>query len=653
MNHLLFGLLFTLNIAAHAQNNKKEVLFTIDGKPYYTDEFARVYKKNLDLVKDESQKDLNQYLELFVGYKLKINKAYKLGLQNGQQYQNELRQYRTQLAKNYTTDSKVTEELVEEAYNRSLKEIRASHILIMVDENATPADTLKAYKQAMDIRQKALNGEDFGELAVKYSQDPSAKENKGDLGYFSAMRMVYAFETAAYNTPVGKISNPVRTRFGYHLIKVNDIRDNRGEVEVAHIMILADPKEGDAGKEKAHATITDISKKLNQGESFEALAKQFSQDKSSAAKGGVLNRFGSGQLSSEEFENQAFALKNPGDVSQPFETQFGWHIVKLIGKYPVKPLAEVKPELQNKISKDDRSRLIVESMNSKLKAKYKIKRDDKAYGLAKKAVTDKFYEGTWEVADLKPYDVTLLSIENKSYTAADFLKYIKGQQKAGLTMKPVSRLVDHLYEQFLDEKLNAYYSDNLENEFPEFSLVMDEYRDGLLLFDLMEKEIWEKSKTDTIGLKNYYQAHKASYNWKNRLDAIVVSSTKTDVIKQAQKLLKQGKSADFIKEKLNLNGVVNVMANSGTFEEGSEALPKGIKAAEGISDIVKDGEYYFVVKVNKVLPAGPKTLDEAKGKVINDYQQYLEENWVKDLKKEFTVKVNQDVFERVKQELHP
>jgi len=210
-----------------------------------------------------------------------------------------------------------------------------------------------------------------------------------------------------------------------------------------------------------------------------------------------------------------------------------------------------------------------------------------------------------------------------------------------------------LYEQFLDEKLNAYYSDNLENEFPEFSLVMDEYRDGLLLFDLMEKEIWEKSKTDTIGLKNYYQSHKASYNWKNRLDAIVVSSTKTDVIKQAQKLLKQGKSADFIKEKLNLNGVVNVMANSGTFEEGSEALPKGIKAAEGISDIVKDGEYYFVVKVNKVLPAGPKTLDEAKGKVINDYQQYLEENWVKDLKNEFTVKVNQDVFERVKQELHP
>lgn len=653
MKHLLLGLLFILNIAAQAQNNKKEVLFTIDGKPYYTDEFARVYKKNLDLVKDESQKDLNQYLELFVGYKLKINKAYKLGLQNGQQYQNELRQYRSQLAKNYTTDSKVTDELVNEAYNRSLKEIRASHILIMVDENATPADTLKAYKQAMDVRQKALAGEDFGDLAVKYSQDPSAKENKGDLGFFSALRMVYAFESAAYKTPVGKISNPIRTRFGYHVIKVNDVRDNRGEVEVAHIMILADPKDGEAGKTKAQNTINDISKKLKQGEAFDALAKQFSEDKSSAPKGGVLNRFGSGQLSSEVFENEAFALKNPGDVSQPFETQFGWHIVKLINKYPVKPLAEVKSELQNKISKDERSRLIAESMTAKLKKKYKVKREEKMYAAVQKAVTDKFYEGTWDIPDTKPFDGKLLIIEDKAYTGTEFITFIKTQQKAGLTIKPVNRLVEHMYEQFLDQKLNAYYNDNLEKEFPDFALVIDEYRDGLLLFDLMEKEIWEKSKTDSIGLQKFYETHKNNYIWKNRMDAIVISSTKMDVVKSAQKYLKQGKTPDFIKEKLNVKDLVNVMANAGTFEEGTDALPKGIKHVEGVSDIIKEGEYYFVVKVNKILPAGPKTLDEARGKVINDYQQYLEENWVASLRSEFAVKINQDVFERVKKELKP
>jgi peptidyl-prolyl cis-trans isomerase SurA len=590
---------------------------------------------------------------LFVGYKLKINKAYKLGLQNGSQYQNELKQYRTQLAKNYVTDSKVTNELVDEAYQRSLKEIKASHILIMVDENAAPADTLKAYHQIMDIRKKALAGEDFGALAAQYSQDPSAKENKGDLGYFTAFRMVYPFESAAYKTPVGKISDPVRTRFGYHLIKVTDERANRGEVEVAHIMIAADPKDGEQGRTEAKNTINEIYTKLKQGENFETLAKQFSDDKSSAPKGGVLNRFGSGQLSAENFENTAFSLKNPGDYSEPIETQFGWHIVKLIKKYPVRSLDESKAEIQNRVGKDERSRLIAESMNEKLRKKYKIKRDEKTYAAIKKAVTDKYYEGTWDVSSDPKTKAKLLTIEDRAINGSDFMTYLKAQQKTGLAIKPIGRLTDVAYEQFLDQQLNAYYNDNLEKEFPEFSNVVDEYRDGLLLFDLMEKEIWEKSKTDTIGLQKYYEAHKNSYQWKNRVEATVVSSTKMDVIKQAQKYLKDGKTPEFIKEKLNTKGVINVMANAGTFEEGNDALPKGTKPVVGISDIIKEGEYYFVTKVTKVMPAGPKTLDEARGKVINDYQQFLEENWVKDLRGYFNDNDNQDFFDKTKTQLHP
>ncbi len=652
LKHLLFGFLLSLQLSAFAQNNKKEVLFTIDGKPYYTDEFARVYKKNLDLVKDDSQKDLDQYLDLFVGYKLKINKAHKLGLQNGQQYQTELKSYRGQLAKNYVTDSKVTQELVQEAYDRLQKEINASHILILVDENASPEDTLKAYKQALDIRKQAMSGKNFSDLAVQHSQDPSAKENKGDLGYFSAFRMVYPFESAAFKTAKGSVSNPVRTRFGYHLIKVNDIRDNRGEVTVAHIMIM-NPTSGDeTAKEKAKTTINDIYKKLQQGENFETLAKQFSEDKSSAPRGGVLNKFGSGQLSSPEFENIAFSLTKEGEYSQPFESQFGWHIVKLISKHPVRTLDQMKAELENRVGKDDRSRLIAESMNEKLRKKYTIKRNDKMYASVKKAVTDKFYEGSWEMpADMKPYQGKLVEINTKTVTGTDFLDYVKGQQKAGLTMRPVSRLVDSMYEKFLDQQVNAFYNDNLESEFPEFSNVMDEYRDGLLLFDLMEKEIWEKSKTDTIGLKAFYDANKSNYIWKNRVDAIVISSTKEDMVKSAQKMLKKGSTPEQIKEKLNVDGKVNVMAASGVYEEGSESFPKTVKRETGISNIVKEGDYYFVSKINKVMPAGPKTLEEARGKVVNDYQQHLENNWVKDLKQEFNVSVNRDVFENVKKQL--
>lgn len=652
MKQLFFGLLLSLSLTGYAQNIKKEVLFTIDDKPYYTDEFARVYNKNLDLVKDESQKDLAQYLELFIGYKLKINKANKLGLQNGDSYKSELASYRTQLSKNYLSDSKVTKELVEEGYQRSLKEVKASHILIMVDENAAPADTLAAYNKIVDIRNRALKGEDFGKLAVEFSQDPSAKDNKGDLGYFTSFRMVYAFESAAFKTPVGKISNPVRTRFGYHLIKVSDIRDNRGEVTVAHIMILNPKEDTDLEKTKVKKTIDDIYQKLQQGESFESLAKQFSDDKSSSSKGGVLSRFGSGQLSSEEFENTAFSLTPEKPLSAPFQTKFGWHIVKLIEKHPVRPLDEMRAELEGKVSKDDRSRLITNSLNEKLRKKYPIKRNEKLYGTLVKTVTNDYYDNKWEVpADTKAFDTPLFTIQDRAVNGTTFLIYLKTQEKAGITLKPVTKLVDNYYQKFLDEQLTTYYTDHLENEFPEFSNIMDEYRDGLLLFDLMEKEIWDRSKTDTLGLKNFYESQKAAYQWKNRLDVIIASSTNMDVIKKAQKLLKQNVAAEKIKEQLNTKDKVVVMTNAGVFEDGNDALPKNLKHELGISDIIKDGEYYFVTKVNKILPAGPKTLEECKGKAINDYQQYLEQNWVSDLKKEFTIKTNQDVFERVKKEL--
>ena len=652
IRQLFFGLLLSLSFISNAQSVKKEVLFTIDDKPYYTDEFSRVYNKNLDLVKDESQKDLTQYLELFVGYKLKIAKANKLGLQNGDSYKNELSSYRTQLSKNYLSDSKVTKELVEEGYQRSLKEVKAAHILLTCDENAAPEDTLKAYNKIVDIRNRVLKGEDFGKLAVEFSQDPSAKDNKGDLGYFSAFRMVYAFESAAFKTPVGKVSNPIRTRFGYHIIKVEDVRDNRGEVTVAHIMIVNPKEEKPEDKDANKKKIDDIYQKLLQGENFESLAKQFSDDKSSSSKGGVLARFGSGQLSSEEFENTAFSLTKENPLSAPFQTRFGWHIAKLIEKHPVRTLEEMKVELENKVSKDDRSRLITNSLNEKLRKKYTVKRDDKLYAALSKTVTNDYYDNKWEVpADTKAFDKKLFAINDKTITGTSFLIYLKTQEKAGLTLKPITKLVDSFYQKYLDEQLTSYYTDNLEKEFPDFSNVMDEYRDGLLLFDLMEKEIWDRSKTDTIGLKNFYESQKSLYQWKTRMDVIIASSTDMDVIKKAQKLMKKNVAPEKIKEQLNTKDKVTVMTNVGVFEEGNDALPKNLKQVEGLSEIMKDGDYYFVTMVNKVIPAGAKTLEECKGKAINDYQQHLEQNWVAELKKEFTIKTFPEVFEKVKQEL--
>jgi peptidyl-prolyl cis-trans isomerase SurA len=647
---LFLSFAFFVAFATMAQTKSKDVLFTIDDKPYYTDEFSRVYKKNLDLVKDESQKDLNAYLELFIGYKLKVNKAYKLELQNGETYQNELKSYRTQLAKNYFNDTKITQELIEEGYNRLQKEVKASHILITVDENAAPADTLVAYNKIKELRNRIVKGENFEDIAGEFSQDPSAKENKGDLGYFSAFRMVYPFENAAYTTSKGQVSSIFRTRFGFHILKVNEIRPNRGEVTVAHIMIL-NPK-GEEDQSNPEDKINDIYKKINQGEKFEELAKQFSEDKSSSAKGGVMNKFSSGQLSSEEFESVAFSLASPNDISKPFKSQFGWHIVKLIEKHPVRTLDEMKIELEDKIGKDERSKKIVVSLNEKLRKKYKFKKETKQVALVSKLVTDDMYAGTWQIPTAG-YDgkATILTIEDKKIDTNSFLEFVEMQQRGLPPIKPVAKLAAELFEKFTNSQLNTYYDNNLENEFPEFSYVMEEYRDGLLLFDLMEKEIWNRSKTDTLGLEKFYESQKNNHLWKKRIEATVFSSTKKEMIEKALDLLKKGNSPKEIKDKLNTNEVVNIMINANTYEEGNETLPKGTKFEVGVSQVLKDGEYYFATKVEKVLPAGVKSLDECRGKLTNEYQQFLEQHWVDDLKEEFTVKVDQNVFEKIKADL--
>lgn len=651
LKQLLLGFLIVTSCVSIAQNTTKKVLFTINETPYYTDEFKRVYNKNIDLVKDESQKDLNQYLNLYLGYKLKINKAQKLGLQNNPKYITELNSYRTQLAKNYLTDVKVTNELIREAYNRSLKEINGSHILFLVDENASPADTLKAYKKALEVRKKIDAGEDFGTLASEYSEDPSAKENKGNLGYFSVFRMVYPFESGAYNTAVGKVSPLVRTRFGYHLIKVNEVRDNRGEVSISHIMTLKG--EDKDVNEKNKNRIQEIYQKLKQGESFEELAKQFSEDKSSASSGGKMANFGSGQLSSQVFEDAAFGLTKEEPLSKPFETDFGWHIIKLNDKLPVKSFEVLEEELKNKIGRDERSRLIQNSLTEQLRKKYKISTDKKIYTALVKSFTEDFYKGKWVSEDVKtPFKETVLTINTSKNSGRDFLNYVQNNQTIALAVKPLSKMVSVLYEKFTDAEVNKYYNDNLENEFPEFANVMSEYRDGLLLFDLMEKEIWEKSKTDTLGIHAFYDKNKQKYQWNKRYDVLVVSSTKQDFIKKAEKLLKKGKSATEIKETLNTGKDLEVIEKEGIFEEGSTFLPKNIQDKKGLTSIVKEGEYYFISRVNGILPAAQKTFEECEGKVVNDYQQYLEENWVSDLKKEFTIKVNSDVFEQVKAEIN-
>lgn len=640
----VFSLCF---FASKAQNPNDEVLFTVENDPVYVSEFTRVFNKNIDLVKDESQKDVDEYLKLFINYKLKLKEAEALGLDKKPSYLNELSSYKSQLASNYLTDSKVTDELIEEAYKRMTTEVDASHILIRLDDNPTPEDTLQAYNKLLKLRDRVMQE---GFETVKKDIHNGKTVYAEDLGYFSAFKMVYNFETAAYNTPVGEVSMPFKTRFGYHIVWVKDKRESRGERTVAHIMISNQKK--DRPHDKPESRINDIYLKLQQGEDFEALAKQFSEDQSSASKGGMLAPFTGGQLSSVEFENQAFALEHVGDISKPFETEYGWHIIKLYGKKPVASFEDMKGELEEKVKRDSRSQLINESLLNNLKQQYQVSDATPDLSYFESILNDNYFIGKWVLpTDFKAQE-PLIKIQEKQIVYEDFGQYLVKNQRRQMPKMSIKTLVVNSYHAFLENELLQYKKERLEVENQDYANIVEEYRDGLLLFDLMETEIWNAAKKDSVGLQTYYNNHKDNYFWNQRVDAVVASSAKKTTIKKVQKLLQNNQTPEQIKAALNSESEIDVIFTSGIMDAQHQSLPADFKFKTGVSDIYKFNEGYIVANVKEVLPKETKSFEEVKGAVISDFQNHKEANWILSLEEKYQVNVNQDVLESVKKQLN-
>lgn len=626
-----------------AQTTADEVLFTIDNEPVFTSEFIRVYNKNIDLVQDESQKEVDEYLNLFTNYKLKLKEANNLGLQNKDSYIRELDSYKKQLAKNFMTDTKVTDALIEEAYERVSNEVKASHILVRFAENASPEDTLVAYNTIVKLRQRALT-EGF-ENVMKEVHNGQTLFGE-ELGYFSAFRMVYPFENAAYNTKVGEISQPFKTRFGYHIVKIYDIRKSRGERTIAHIMVKTKP--GDTLAESAEIRINDIYKKLQQGEDFESLAKQFSEDTSSAGKGGLLAPFSAGQLSSQEFEDAAFSLENIGDVSNPVKTQYGWHILKLYDKQPVKPFSDLKPELEMKVKRDERSHLIDDALVSKLKIKYNVSANQNALDYFASILNDDYFKRTWKLPENFNGKSDFIKIGMQTFTYQDFGDYLLKNQRSVQGKAPFNQIVSEQYDAFLSANLMQYQEAHLEEENKDYANIVQEYRDGLLLFDLMETTIWNASRTDSIAVQDFYSTHKENYMWPNRVDAVVAASSKESVLKKVGKLLEKETDPEEIKALFNKNNEVNIIFTTGLMDAQDQALPENFEFKKGLSKIYKHSNGFVIVMVKNIYPITQKTLDEAKGNVVGDFQTFKENTWIEDLKNKYKVKVNQEALKQVK-----
>lgn len=628
---------------ANAQLKKNDILFTVEETPVLALEFLKVYNKNLDLVLDETQKDVDEYLKLFINYKLKLIEARELGYDKKPKYIKELEGYKKQLAKNYLTDRKVTDKLVKEAYDRISNDIKASHILVKILENEK--DTTYAYATILKLRERLLN-DNFENVKNEVHNGKTIIAE--DLGYFSGFKMVYDFENAAYTTPIGDVSMPFRTSFGFHVVKVFDKRKSRGEVTIGHIMVSINQKDSLI---KPEIRIQEIYKLIQQGEEFESLAKQFSDDKSSARNGGKLSPFKSGQLRSVEFEDIAFGLKDINEISKPFKTDFGWHIAKLYKKTPLASFEEMQFDLGARVKRDSRSKLINSSLLNTLKKKYNIQNTNPELAYFETIINDEFFKRSWTIPSNFEKNKDLVKIGNKQFLYNDFATFLFNAQKKGVDKTPVSELIENQYNNFLNKNILSYHEENLEFENPEFADILNEYREGLLLFDLMETRIWNAVKLDTVGLQTYFNEHKSNYLWQKRIDAVVATSAKEKDINKVKKMLKKGDKPEDIALHLNQNNSQNVIFTNEVMDVEDQALPKDINFKEGLSEVYFYNNAYHVINVKHILPETEKTLEETKGKVINDFQDEVENNWLKNLENTYKVIINKDVLAKVKYQI--
>ena len=621
-----------------AQRNAKESesLFTINSKPVTAEEFIYLYKKNHQHKPEEFTKNkIEEYLGLFINYKLKVEEALSRGMDTTAKFKNEYQTYRNELLKPYLPDAKVIDSLVLLTYERLKEEVKASHILVMLKPDASPEDTLAAYKKISELRIRALAGEDFDALAARFSEEPGAAQTKGHLGYFTAMQMVFPFEQAAYSTTVGEISAPVRTQFGYHLLKVWDRQPSRGEVEISHIMIrTADP----ADDAEAKKTIFDIYDKLRKGMNWEELCRQYSEDPNSKDQGGKLRPFGVGAMASmPQFQDMAFSLQEKGEISDPVQTQYGWHILRLESRIPLPSFEEIKPALTQRVSRDERVAISREALRSKLRAQFGYKESS--------ATKEKLFNRAEEVLENSTEirrelgSEALFHMQGRPYGTEEFLLYIASQPAKTSSTPPKDQL-EYLFTKYVDDVQLRLMEERVKQQAPDYKWLLKEYYEGILLFEIMEKEIWNKAMEDTVGQKKYFEEHSGKFKAGERMKARIFSASSASTLEEFRKLLESNDPAyaDFMKKH-------RIRVDSGSFEKEDRTILAEVNFAPGMYVVESNGVHYLI-DADKILPPGPQTFEEARASVISEYQTFLEHSWISELKRKFGVKVDKKAKKR-------
>ena len=534
--------------------------------------------------------------------------------------------------------------MIKEAYYRTVNEISASHILVKVDPNASAEDTLTAYKKISSIRKNILSGKySFKEAASKFSEDPSAKRNGGYLGFFGAFRMVYEFENACYNTKIGGISEPFRSQFGYHIVEVDKTRKGRGKVKVAHIMVSTKAEDSEQKKQNNEKKIKELYQKLLNGGSFKDLAVEFSDDRNSARKGGELDWIQSSGSYYKEFESAVFSLENDNDISEPFLTPAGWHIVKRLDYVPLGDFKSLKNELKVKIQKNIRSDISKKTFITKLKKEYSFNENRQNLNEIYKLVNNKGFSTKLVAENKKKLSKVLFSFDDSIYTQFDFADHLSRSKSRN--RGELKDYVNTAYNSYVNAKLMDFEKSKLESKHPDFKALLKEYRDGILLFEISDQMIWTKAIKDTSGLKDFYSKNKSTWMWEDRLKLEIFSSTNEKTIKKAYVLKKKGKlKNDSILNFLNKDSQLSVKFEEGKKNKSDLAFLSDIVLSPGLNKPFKFDNKFFVVNQLEEIPSAPKEIFEAEGVITAAYQEYLEQQWLSDLAKKYPIEVNYDVL---------
>lgn len=669
---LLFCVVALFQLGAIAQSDN-DVVIEVAGEKILKEDFVRMFKKNSPSKGASfSQEELDEYLELFINYKMKLAQARELGLDTLKSYLDETKQYRQQLVAPYLNDATVSKQLIEEAYERTKEIVSASHILINIPANATPKDTLAAYNKAMKIRKRIIEGEDFATLAKEFSDDPSAKDRTdektkvtipgtgGALGYFTSMSMIYPFETACYSMNVGEVSMPIRTRFGYHIIKLFDrVPAFCSTMDIAHIWVSFDKH----GETEAESLINKAWNELSNDSSFVAVAKKYSNDVYSVNNGGVLNKQTISSLPSEYIA----MLKNmkPMETSKPFRSSIGWHIVRPLKFRPIPTFEEQKANIENRISKDERSFETIESFAEKAKKEYGFQESKELLSEVVKIVNDSIFAGTWKMPTDFNNQEELFRIGDYSFTVLDFVKKIEEFQSKQ-TPSYIPEYIGKIYDDVVLEQVVKYADSKLESKYPDLKATIDEFRDGVLIFSITDRMVWNKSLLDTIGLQEYFTANRAKYNWEPRVGATLWSIDSDEKPAKIEKLLnkyiRKGLSNEEIKEKLAKKLKIEegkdekIVYKWKKYEKGDNKIIDSLLWSDAsqksgtlkyYSDAGKEKRKIFVL-LNDWVDIEPKELSDCKGLVTSDYQLFLEKQWIEDLRNKYDYKVNQQVYKSIK-----